>query len=135
MADAPEAMVLRLVKLLALTALVAPAAAFAPSSASSSALARRAPGGALGAPVAAPGRSLVVVEAVPKKGQSKMKTRQRKANWFAKARLQKSRALTLGRSVLKNNGGSFVYIDDKGGDDEDDDEDDDDEEEEDDDDE
>jgi len=40
-----------------------------------------------------------VVMAVPKKRQSKMKTRQRKANWFAKARRQATLALNRAKSV------------------------------------
>ena len=49
------------------------------------------------------------------------KTRQRKANWFAKANIQRERALTLGRSVLSEGEGSFIYNPDEE-DDEDDDE-------------
>ena len=82
-------------------------------------------------------RTAVVMMAVPKKRQSKMKTRQRKANWFAKADLQRERALTLGRSVLSGSASSFIYNpeadddeDDDEEDDEDDEEDDEDEEEE-----
>jgi len=37
--------------------------------------------------------------AVPKKRQSKMKTRQRKANWFAKAKRQSELALSRGKSA------------------------------------
>ena len=37
--------------------------------------------------------------AVPKKRQSKMKTRQRKANWFAKAKRQAALALSRGKSA------------------------------------
>eukprot|EP00628_Pelagophyceae_sp_CCMP2097_P002314 CAMPEP_0184100186 /NCGR_PEP_ID=MMETSP0974-20121125/12205_1 /TAXON_ID=483370 /ORGANISM="non described non described, Strain CCMP2097" /LENGTH=122 /DNA_ID=CAMNT_0026403111 /DNA_START=46 /DNA_END=414 /DNA_ORIENTATION=- len=55
------------------------------------------------------GRMGVVLHAVPKKRTSKMKTRSRKANWLAKARLQRMRALTLGRSILKKSSTSFVY--------------------------
>jgi len=40
-----------------------------------------------------------IVMAVPKKRQSKMKTRQRKANWFAKARRQGQLALSRARSL------------------------------------
>jgi len=40
-----------------------------------------------------------IVMAVPKKRQSKMKTRQRKANWFAKARRQATLALSRAKSV------------------------------------
>ena len=74
-----------------------------------------------------------IVMAVPKKRQSKMKTRQRKANWFAKADLQRERALTLGRSVLSGSASSFIYnpeADDDDDDDEEDDEEDDEDEEE-----
>ena len=41
----------------------------------------------------------VIVMAVPKKRQSKMKTRQRKANWFAKTRRQAQLALSRAKSV------------------------------------
>ena len=37
--------------------------------------------------------------AVPKKRQSKMKTRQRKANWFAKTKRQATLALSRAKSV------------------------------------
>merc|ERR1712228_1053076 len=40
-----------------------------------------------------------VVMAVPKKRQSKMKTRQRKANWFAKARRSAQLALSRAKSA------------------------------------
>lgn len=40
-----------------------------------------------------------LVMAVPKKRQSKMKTRQRKANWFAKARRQAQLAWNRGKSA------------------------------------
>ena len=60
--------------------------------------------------------------AVPKSRTSKKKTRQRKANWFAKANIQRERALTLGRSVLSEGEGSFIYNPDEEDDDEDDDE-------------
>ena len=71
--------------------------------------------------VAAP-RAAVVLMAVPKSRTSKKKTRQRKANWFAKANIQRERALTLGRSVLSEGEGSFIYNPDEEDDDEDDDE-------------
>jgi len=48
---------------------------------------------------AAPTRHLDVVMAVPKKRQSKMKTRQRKANWFAKARRQAQLAMSRAKSA------------------------------------
>ncbi|KAH8065196.1 hypothetical protein JL722_2104 [Aureococcus anophagefferens] len=76
-------------------------------------------------------RSAVVMMAVPKKRQSKMKTRQRKANWFAKADLQRERALTLGRSVLSGSASSFIYNPEADDDEDDDEEDDEDEDEED----
>merc|ERR1719421_2532222 len=74
-------------------------------------------------PSTALARAAAVLMAVPKSRMSKKKTRQRKANWFAKANIQRERALTLGRSVLSEGEGSFIYNPD----DEDDDEDDDDE--------
>merc|ERR1719326_2057719 len=43
-----------------------------------------------------------IAMAVPKKRQSKMKTRQRKANWYAKARRQAQLALSRGKSVNYN---------------------------------
>jgi len=76
-------------------------------------------------------RGAVVLMAVPKSRTSKKKTRQRKANWFAKANIQRERALTLGRSVLSEGEGSFIYNPDEADDDDDDEfEDDEDEEEE-----
>ena len=78
-------------------------------------------------------REAVVLMAVPKSRTSKKKTRQRKANWFAKANIQRERALTLGRSVLSEGEGSFIYNPDEEDDDDDDEYEDDDEEEEDDD--
>jgi len=44
-------------------------------------------------------RASEIVMAVPKKRQSKMKTRQRKANWFAKAKRQASLAWNRGMSA------------------------------------
>jgi len=44
-------------------------------------------------------REEAIVMAVPKKRQSKMKTRQRKANWFAKARRQATLAMSRAKSV------------------------------------
>ena len=90
-------------------------AAFAPP-ARSTALAPSAPSALVAAP-----RLAVVMMAVPKSRTSKKKTRQRKANWFAKANIQRERALTLGRSVLSEGEGSFIYNPDEE-DDEDDDE-------------
>ena len=43
-----------------------------------------------------------IAMAVPKKRQSKMKTRQRKAHWFAKARRQAELALSRAKSVDYN---------------------------------
>uniref|UniRef100_A0A7S0PW60 50S ribosomal protein L32, chloroplastic n=1 Tax=Coccolithus braarudii TaxID=221442 RepID=A0A7S0PW60_9EUKA len=64
-----------------------------------------------------------VVMAVPKKRQSKMKTRQRKANWFAKAKRQAqlamSRAKSAGYKPLEDP--KFVTMDDDDDDDDDDD--------------
>jgi hypothetical protein len=69
-----------------------------------------------------------IVMAVPKKRQSKMKTRQRKANWFAKARRQATLALSRAKSVNYNPLEDPKYAFDAP-DEDDDDEDDDDEEE------
>ena len=91
-------------------------AAFAPP-ARSAALAPSAQSALVAAP-----RLGVVMMAVPKSRTSKKKTRQRKANWFAKANIQRERALTLGRSVLSEGEGSFIYNPDEEDDDEDDDE-------------
>ena len=94
--------VLSLARALAVLALaLAPAGAFAPVSAppSSGAVATRvglASSSSALAPFTAPAsrESLVVVHAVPKKGQSKMKTRQRKAKWCVRARAR-ARALVF----------------------------------------
>ena len=83
------------------------ASAFAPVARPSSAVAPAA-SPSLSTLVAAP-RAAVVLMAVPKSRTSKKKTRQRKANWFAKANIQRERALTLGRSVLSEGEGSFIY--------------------------
>ena len=72
-------------------------------------------------------RTAVVMMAVPKKRQSKMKTRQRKANWFAKARRQATLAHSRAKSVNYNPLEDPKYAFDAP-DDDDDDEDDDDEE-------
>ena len=68
-----------------------------------------------------------IAMAVPKKRQSKMKTRQRKANWFAKARRQATLALSRAKSVNYNplEDPKYAFGSDE---DEDDDDDDDDEE-------
>mgnify|MGYP002022097789 FL=1 len=102
---------------------------FAAAALSATAFAPARPSTAL-APVASPSlstlvtapRAAVVLMAVPKSRTSKKKTRQRKANWFAKANIQRERALTLGRSVLSEGEGSFIYNPDEEDDDEDDDE-------------
>merc|ERR1719420_2812226 len=61
--------------------------------------------------------------AVPKKRTSKMKTRSRKANWFAKARRQASLALSRGKSAgydpLEDPKYSFSVTDDEEDDDDD----------------
>merc|ERR1740115_300555 len=72
----------------------------------------------------APTRHLDVVMAVPKKRQSKMKTRQRKANWFAKARRQAQLALNRAKSVKYDPFEDPKYALDGGDDEDDDDEDD-----------
>ena len=107
----------------AAAALAGVASGFAPAPASRCV---SAPAGVSLNPVAvgAPRRTLVVVEAVPKNRQSKMKTRQRKAKWFAKADAQRDRAMALGRSVLSGSASSFIYNPEKDDEDEDDDEDD-----------
>merc|ERR1719498_1075431 len=102
---------------------------FAAAALSATAFAPARPSTAL-APVAT--REAVVLMAVPKSRTSKKKTRQRKANWFAKANIQRERALTLGRSVLSEGEGSFIYNPDEEDYDDDDEYEDDDEEEEDD---
>ena len=95
------------------------ATAFAPARPSTALAPSAAP--SLSTLIAAP-RAAVVLMAVPKSRTSKKKTRQRKANWFAKANIQRERALTLGRSVLSEGEGSFIYNPDEEDDDEDDDE-------------
>ena len=95
------------------------ATAFAPARPSTAVAPSAAP--SLSTLVTAP-RAAVVLMAVPKSRTSKKKTRQRKANWFAKANIQRERALTLGRSVLSEGEGSFIYNPDEEDDDEDDDE-------------
>jgi len=72
-------------------------------SCSSTALSSAACGGASRNACAAIGELRVppstIVMAVPKKRQSKMKTRQRKANWFAKARRQATLAVSRAKSL------------------------------------
>ena len=49
--------------------------------------------------------------AVPKKRTSSSKTKSRHATWVNKAVTQRERAISLAKSVLSNNSGSFVYLD------------------------
>jgi len=49
--------------------------------------------------------------AVPKKRTSSSKTKSRHAKWVNKAVIQRERAISLAKSVLSNNSGSFVYLD------------------------
>jgi len=78
--------------------------------------------------VAARVQQAAIVMAVPKKRQSKMKTRQRKANWFAKARRQATLAVSRAKSVnydpLEDPKYAFDLEDDEDDDDEDDEDDD-----------
>uniref|UniRef100_A0A7S3ARV7 Ribosomal protein L32 n=1 Tax=Haptolina ericina TaxID=156174 RepID=A0A7S3ARV7_9EUKA len=71
-----------------------------------------------------------IVMAVPKKRQSKMKTRQRKANWFAKARRQAELAWNRGMSAKYDPLEDPKYSLNRDDDDDDDEDDEDDEEEE-----
>ena len=48
--------------------------------------------------------------AVPKKRTSSSKTKSRHATWVNKAIIQRERAISLAKSVLSNNSGSFVYL-------------------------
>ena len=47
--------------------------------------------------------------AVPKKRTSKSKTNSRYSTWVNKANIQAKRALSLAKSLLKEESGSFVY--------------------------
>jgi large subunit ribosomal protein L32 len=47
--------------------------------------------------------------AVPKKRKSSSKTKSRHANWVNKAAIQRERAISLAKSVLNENSGSFIY--------------------------
>jgi large subunit ribosomal protein L32 len=47
--------------------------------------------------------------AVPKKRTSKSKTNSRYSTWVNKANIQAKRALSLAKSLLKEDSGSFVY--------------------------
>ncbi len=51
--------------------------------------------------------------AVPKKRTSSSKTKSRHATWVNKAVIQRERAISLAKSVLKENSGSFVYSNNK----------------------
>ncbi len=47
--------------------------------------------------------------AVPKKRTSSSKTKSRHATWVNKAIIQRERAISLAKSVLSENSGSFIY--------------------------
>ena len=47
--------------------------------------------------------------AVPKKRTSSSKTKSRHATWVNKAIIQRERAISLAKSVLNENSGSFIY--------------------------
>ena len=51
--------------------------------------------------------------AVPKKRTSSSKTKSRHATWVNKALIQRERAISLAKSVLNENSGSFVYSNSK----------------------
>ena len=51
--------------------------------------------------------------AVPKKRTSSSKNKSRHATWVNKAIIQRERAISLAKSVLSKNSGSFVYSSDK----------------------
>ena len=51
--------------------------------------------------------------AVPKKRTSSSKTKSRHATWVNKAVIQRERAISLAKSVLGENAGSFVYSNNK----------------------
>ena len=51
--------------------------------------------------------------AVPKKRTSSSKTKSRHATWVNKAIMQRERAISLAKSVLNDNSGSFVYSNNK----------------------
>ena len=53
--------------------------------------------------------------AVPKKRTSSSKTKSRHATWVNKATIQRERAISLAKSVLSENSGSFVYSGNKNG--------------------
>lgn len=47
--------------------------------------------------------------AVPKKRTSRMKSKSRRSVWMNKSNLQAQRALSLAKSLAKNNNTTFVY--------------------------
>ena len=51
--------------------------------------------------------------AVPKKRTSSSKTKSRHATWVNKSNIQRERAISLAKSVLSENSGSFVYSNNK----------------------
>jgi len=51
--------------------------------------------------------------AVPKKRTSSSKTKSRHATWVNKAIIQRERAISLAKSVLNENSGSFIYSNNK----------------------
>jgi large subunit ribosomal protein L32 len=51
--------------------------------------------------------------AVPKKRTSSSKTKSRHATWVNKAIIQRERAISLAKSVLGENSGSFIYSNNK----------------------
>ena len=51
--------------------------------------------------------------AVPKKRTSSSKTKSRHATWVNKAVIQRERAISLAKSVLNDNSGSFMYSNNK----------------------
>ena len=51
--------------------------------------------------------------AVPKKRTSSSKTKSRHATWVNKAIIQRERAISLAKSVLNENSGSFIYSNSK----------------------
>ena len=53
--------------------------------------------------------------AVPKKRTSSSKTKSRHATWVNKATIQRERAISLAKSILSENSGSFVYSGSKNG--------------------
>jgi large subunit ribosomal protein L32 len=52
--------------------------------------------------------------AVPKKRTSKSKTNSRYSTWVNKANIQAKRAVSLAKSLLKEDSGSFVYTKNSG---------------------